>query len=297
MIRAAAFAKGLMSVLIKVLRFCETYAIIKKNGWEKAQMSIPFYESKHGYAYDYAVSFYNGGSGFPPHLHRCFEIIVSLSAGTTVKIDGQTYLLDKNDIVIIKPYQVHEIYDARPHFYYLFSSELIHMISDDLINYELTSPVAKNASGVLESLTVDFENTNLPFKKGILYILASCFFDKIDYSKKMPKSKDKTVLQRIFEYVEENTDKSCKMDVLSKELGYAPSYLSRLFSSNVGMPYSEYVRIIKMNKACNYLENTDYTVLDIAIKCGYSSLASFNRVFNSVIKENPTDFRRRRQKE
>lgn len=259
-------------------------------------MSIPFYENKHGYEFDYAVSFYNGGSDFPPHLHRCFEIIASLSDGTTVKIDGTPYRLEKNDVAIIKPYQIHEIYDARPHFYYLFSSELIHMISDDLINYELTSPVAKNVSGVLESLTVDFENKNLPFKKGILYILASCFFDKIDYSKKMPKSKDKTVLQMIFEYVEENTDKACKMDDLSKKLGYAPSYLSRIFRSSVGMTYSDCVRKIKIAKACNYLMDKDEPVLETAARCGFNSLSSFNRAFRAVTGINPTEYRRQKAK-
>lgn len=286
-----------MLILIRVLRFFGIYGIIKKSiGWEASKVSIPFYENKHGYEFDYAVSFYNGGSGFPPHLHRCFEIIASLSDGTTVKIDGTPYRLEKNDVAIIKPYQIHEIYDARPHFYYLFSSELIPVISDDLIGYELTSPVVKNVRGALGSLAVDFESANLPFKKGIIYTLASSFFDLIDYSKKTPRSKAKTVLQMIFEYVEENTDKACKMDDLSKKLGYVPSYLSRIFRSSVGMTYSDYVRKIKIAKACNYLMDKDEPVLETAARCGFNSLSSFNRAFRAVTGINPTEYRRQKAK-
>ena len=90
-------------------------------------MSIPFYESKVGSEYDYAVSFYNGGTSYPPHLHRCFEIILVLEKDLAVIIDGKEYKLRKNDIILIKPYQIHEISVTTPgssRYLYMFPPNL-----------------------------------------------------------------------------------------------------------------------------------------------------------------------------
>ena len=259
-------------------------------------MSIPFYETKHGYEFDYAVSFYNGGSGFPPHLHRCFELIVSLGDGTTVKIDGKPYVLEKNDLLIIKPYQVHEIYNSKLHFYYLFSPELIPAVSEDLRKYELTSPLIKNVGDIPDKLLVRLEKANISLKKGIIYYFCSYFLNNVDYTKATQKTKDRTLLQRIFAFVEDNSDNTCKIENLSKELDYAPSYLSRMFKSSVGLTFSDYVRRIKIAKACNYLTDTDLPVLETAGRCGFNSLSSFNRAFKAVTGINPTEYRRQKAK-
>ena len=275
--------------------------IIKQNVIkEDRYMSIPYYEQfEKGieYKYDFAASFYNGDSGFPSHLHRFYEMIVSFNDGTIVKIDGIPYKMNKNDVILIKPYQIHEITNAASRFVYLFSPDLIPAISDDFINHELTSPLVSYKGDFPEFLMIDLENaSNILEKKGVLYLLCSCFFQNIDFNSKTKKTKDKILLQKVFDFIDDNVSKACRIDDLSAALKRAPSYLSRVFSSNVGIPYGEYVRRIKINRACNFLENTDDTVIEITGKCGYDSLTSFNRAFKSVTGVTPTDYRREKYK-
>ena len=82
------------------------------------------------------------------------------------------------------------------------------------------------------------------------------------------------------------------LDEVSKELEYSSVYLSRFFHQNTGMPYHEYAQMVKMNHACYLLKNTRWSILDISIQCGYSSLSSFNRSFKRIIGMNPTEYRK-----
>ena len=256
-------------------------------------MSIPFFQKfENRYKYDFAASFYNGGSGFQPHLHRYFEIIISLDDGLTVKIDGTPYKMKKNDMILVKPYQIHEITDARYRYIYLFSPDLIPAVSADFIEHELTSPVAEYEGVFPDFLMTELEKApNMIAKKGILYILCSFFCHNIDHNRKITKIDNKTLLQKIFDFIEDNIGGSCRIEELLDALGHSQSYISRVFTSNVGIPYGEYVRKIKISRACHYLDNTDDTVTETAYKCGYDSLSSFNRAFKAVTGETPTGYR------
>ena len=57
------------------------------------------------------------------------------------------------------------------------------------------------------------------------------------------------MLGRMFEYVEQHKETPCTLGALSKKLEYSTVYLSRFFHENTGMPYHEYVRMVKMNHA------------------------------------------------
>ncbi len=259
-------------------------------------MSIPFYESKHGYEYDYAVSFYNGGTGFPPHMHRCFEVLIGLDGELKVTVDGAGYLLCKNDLIMIKPYQIHEIEITAPYtsyYVYLFSPELVPAVSGDFVSHGFISPEIKSVKTLPDILLSEIGGENIAIKKGVLYTLCGMFYENVDFSEKTPHEKDRTLLQKIFGFVENNMDTPCAIVDLAKDVGRAPAYLSRLFSSAVGMTYGDYVRKVKVNRACSYLANTDDGVLNIALRCGYNSLTSFNRAFKSVTGENPTEYRRK----
>lgn len=61
--------------------------------------------------------------------------------------------------------------------------------------------------------------------------------------------------------------------------------------TNVGMSYSDYVQNVKISQACYLLRSTQERIIDISLKCGYSSISSFNRNFKKLIGYSPTKYR------
>ena len=259
-------------------------------------MNNAFYELKHEIGADYFTVERNHDFSFPLHMHRCFEIILLLEGSMTVTIEKKEYLLTADDMIFVKPNFIHSLKtsDTSRHALCIFAPELIAAISDNLIRYLLISPVIRNVPELYRQL---FENADEDMSiggvKGFLYTISDLFYKQLDFSKEDTATRKKHLLHKILLYVDENMGQPCAITDLAKHLDYAPSYLSRFFYTNIGMPYSDYVRNIKISHVCYLLRNTQESVIDIAIQCGYFSISSFNRNFKQMTSYSPTEYRKK----
>ena len=67
--------------------------------------------------------------------------------------------------------------------------------------------------------------------------------------------------------------------------------MCRLFRRVVGYSVSEYLTILRMQKACEYLEKTKLSVSAIAERVGYNSLTHFEREFKRYTQVPPLRYR------
>ena len=81
------------------------------------------------------------------------------------------------------------------------------------------------------------------------------------------------------------------IDNIYKLSNYSPATIIKYFKKYTGETIISYVGKIKINRACNLLATTDYTVLNIATILGYDSLSHFNRIFKSQTGQTPSQFR------
>lgn len=84
---------------------------------------------------------------------------------------------------------------------------------------------------------------------------------------------------------------SCANDVY-KLAGFSPPVVIEHFKKYTGKTVVEYLKSIKMNKACELLKNTDTPIIEISSILGYASLSHFNRVFKEYLGITPAAYRR-----
>jgi AraC-like DNA-binding protein len=84
-------------------------------------------------------------------------------------------------------------------------------------------------------------------------------------------------------------------DVL-KVAGMSKATFARQFRKHAGTPFSAFVNRVRLDSACRELVAGSETVGEIAFGNGFNSLSYFNRVFRSVMKCNPKDYRKRAAK-
>lgn len=78
---------------------------------------------------------------------------------------------------------------------------------------------------------------------------------------------------------------------LADYLELSDSYLSRLFSKEMGMSISEYILKIKIDKASNLLKFSDISIVDIANYLAFSSESHFIMVFKKYMGTTPHKYR------
>lgn len=70
--------------------------------------------------------------------------------------------------------------------------------------------------------------------------------------------------------------------------GYSPAHFSKMFKALSGMNFSDYLNIIKIENAIIMMRGErNMTMTSIALKCGFSTVRNFNKVFKELTGYSP----------
>ena len=98
---------------------------------------------------------------------------------------------------------------------------------------------------------------------------------------------------RMLEYIREHFNQDITQQELSEQFYLNPVYISQLFRKRLGMTYQTYLTRLRIDRARQYLEQTDLMVYEISELVGYSDTAYFSRVFEKTVGIRPTDYRKK----
>ena len=89
-------------------------------------------------------------------------------------------------------------------------------------------------------------------------------------------------MNQTIDYVENNLNQEIDYEEISRIMGCPLSVFQRSFTQITGISLSEYVRNRKLTCAAYDLQNTDYKIIDIAMKYGYESSDAFSVAFKRM---------------
>jgi len=177
--------------------------------------------------------------------------------------------------------------------------------------------LATQASGlwaISAGLAYNFKNDNQLLEKGMLiydalYSWASFLqkerhtqnptehllieiFEK--YIKEQKKSKKTPAwAKEIRDLIQDQIDTNLTLKELSKDLNIHPAYLSREFSKYFdNLSFGDYIRKQRIEKAIDYLNNSAYSLTQIAYLTGFSDQSHFTRIFKKHTTKSPSEYRK-----
>lgn len=101
-----------------------------------------------------------------------------------------------------------------------------------------------------------------------------------------------STIKEALDYIDHHLDESINLDKLAEQYHFSPFYFHRMFSIIVGRTLAVYIRDRRMLRACKQLAESEKSVLDIGIECGYNSAQSFSRAFKGCYGITPSDYRK-----
>ena len=118
------------------------------------------------------------------------------------------------------------------------------------------------------------------------------FFDYTARMHALAKAKlmSKQVLLAL-DYIYEHLHAKIRVEDIASSLGLNPSYLSRLFHSEVGVTLNEYIAGKRIEAAKNMLKYSQYPAADIANYLAYSSHSHFISCFKKHTSMTPKQYR------
>ncbi len=118
---------------------------------------------------------------------------------------------------------------------------------------------------------------------------------QLDYASRMNSLKKTNTISRhvsqAIDYIYDHLHEPLTMETLAKHVALNPSYFSKLFAKETGITVKKYISKAKINTAINMLNNSDYSISEIALSLGFSSQSAFSSVFKKYTGLTPLKYK------
>ena len=128
------------------------------------------------------------------------------------------------------------------------------------------------------------------FKGKIIYPI----MNKVE---KRTNSEYKNISDEIIHIVQQEFDSDLSLNYIADKLHYNPNYLSSIFRKETNTSFSDYLSLFRLEKAKEWLIETDMTVKEIAEKLNYNNSQNFIRSFRKVEGTTPGRYRKDKKSE
>jgi transcriptional regulator GlxA family with amidase domain len=94
-------------------------------------------------------------------------------------------------------------------------------------------------------------------------------------------------LSRVIQMMEQNIEEPISPAVLAREVGMSTRQLERLFRRYLNRSPKRYYMELRLQKARNLLMQTDMSVINVALACGFASPSHFSKCYRSHYNTTP----------
>ncbi len=100
--------------------------------------------------------------------------------------------------------------------------------------------------------------------------------------------------KKTINYLEQNWDRDITRDEIAKIANLHPHSVSRFFKTHIGITFQEFLIQHRIHQASQSLLESDRTILDIALSCGFKNLSNFNKQFKRIKATSPSLYRKQK---
>ena len=240
-----------------------------------------------------------------------YNISYVISGDRRVITPLYSFTYHKGDVSVGEPYIYHRTVPEsnEPYINYLikftpvfiepFIEKIGKNIFDDIYErqvWHFSEETQKRIENMFSDMFEEY-NKNMPYTEtilqGMLYrLLITVHENKINGDiMKHSSPLTKPILDAIY-YIENNYNENITLEKTAEKAHFSPSHFSRIFHSQLGMTFGEYLGNVRIRHAKRLLINTNSSIMEIALETGYCSGDYLSSQFKRKTGITPTQFRK-----
>ncbi len=248
--------------------------------------------------------YYNVPEPFTKHWHSDYELFVFLDGEGIMTMKTERIPLHAGSIVLIPPeiYHCYENLDNKTRSRIVINlpprvikslglnetftkltefGSVFDISTSDELTALINSPLDK-------SQTTSDENMSVYCLGILLQLLSELATGKFSIIQK--KNRQSEVTKKIIAYINENIDRTLKVDNIAKDLYLSKSYVANKFLSEMKIGVMHFVRNKKILYAKSLILSGE-SPTDVYVKCGFNDYATFFRAFKKITGLTPSELK------
>lgn len=253
----------------------------------------------------------------PLHDHDFVEIVYIHDGKGAHYVNGVEYQVQKGDLLYINYECTHsfKVYErliasnvmVKPEYFdTMLSNEenifcLLALTSFEKMQSEIdkAKPLVSFHGAESEEIKFIFEkietelSNNYVGKSSVLNSYMNLLFTSIFRKILISDNKnDEIIPAEIIEYIQRHCGEKLTLKMLSEQCFYNPAYFSRLFKKAYNMTLTEFILEQRLKKSCDLLRNSEYSIEEIIVQCGFTDKTGFYNRFKERYGCTPGEYKK-----
>jgi AraC-like DNA-binding protein len=243
--------------------------------------------------------------------HKDIEITFVLWGEIEFCIEGTTYLLKENDLILVNSNQGHASLLKKPGSIAMvlrFDPSFLSPAFDTNANSQI-SCISNDQNreddhfcrlrSLAAQMMAAFAKNDFAAKlivAGAFFLISASLLNDFPIDSQVNKSRSygishQKAIRNILHFIEENYNRKITLNEIAKISKYNRTYVSSFFKSNVGVNFYEYLTRIRLRHALHELNTTQKPLTKIALDSGFPDLKSFSTRFKLTFQKSPSQYR------
>ena len=248
------------------------------------------------------------GYSFKGEKHEFFELTYVDTGCLHTEVDGTSFTLGEKELIIYGPGQFHSQHTDNQTVSYVTIMFTMENISPDLpqdwysILINRVFPYNKKIYTLIKKL-VQESSTGAPYTDSLMHcLLTETIIRLLQGIYTVPSSQPSSVVRQnyqeelfdqILAYLESKLYEPLTVADICQQFSLSRSTLQLLFKNAVNQSPKKYISDMKLEKSCQMLRENKYTISEISLKLGYSSIHYFSNAFNQKYHISPSEYAKR----
>lgn len=255
---------------------------------------------------------------YDTHWHSALEIIMPMENYYDVEINQVSYHINPGEFLMIPPGEMHKLMapDSGRRFILLFDISLISKLKGGTsIQALLVQPLFITRSAypkiyddvcqILLEITDEYFSGN-EYAELTVYSLLLNFFvkfinNRIQDEELFPNvrlSRQKEYVKKfndLLDYINLHYAEDLNLESMASRMGFSKFHFSRLFKQYTNLTFNDYLNYRRLKAAEELLANPAFSITEVSMRSGYSSISTFNRLFRQIKHCTPSEYRSKKR--
>lgn len=178
----------------------------------------------------------------------------------------------------------------------LIPEEVIKRINKQ--SYVLQSNQNKALTMLISNILNEYRDQKPHYKEAVKGYLRALVVELLRISEDMSSSltidekRLNSYIEKSVNYISENYAEDIKMADVADICGLSESHFRRIFEESMSMKPLDYVNMIRIDKACELIQNEDIAMEEVGFRVGYQTPSTFNRNFKKLTGKTPYQWKK-----
>lgn len=253
------------------------------------------------------------------HWHSALEIIMPIDNYYEAEINQVSYHINPGELLFIPSGEMHKLIapSTGRRFILLFdisfimklkgSSSIQALMVHPLYMTRDTYPkIYNDIYQILLRITEEYfsenEYSELTIYSSLLDLCTKLIYNHINEEELFPNvrpSRQKEYVKKfndLLDYIDAHYAEDLSLETMANRISFSKFHFSRLFKQYTDLTFNEYLNYRRLKAAEDLLANPNLPIIEVALRSGYASISTFNRLFKQAKHCTPSEYRAKNSK-